>query len=77
MSELHIHNSSTAKDDTHRFVTIKELVNILAISRSSIYAKLNQKSASYDPAFPKPRRLGAASVRWFLPDVYRWLADCV
>ena len=48
-------------DDTSvrdmRIVRMKELTQILGISRSTIYDKLNPKSRRYDPRFPKPLRL--------------------
>ena len=47
-------------DDTSvrdmRIVRMKELTQILGISRSTIYDKLNPKSRRYDPRFPKPLR---------------------
>lgn len=35
-----------------RIVRMKELTQILGISRSTIYDKLNPKSRRYDPRFP-------------------------
>ncbi|WP_374990710.1 helix-turn-helix transcriptional regulator [Enterobacter kobei] len=54
-----------------------ELTTLLGISRSSIYEKLNPKSRYYDADFPKPIRLGAASVGWRSTSVNEWIASRV
>lgn len=41
--------------------------------RSSLYARLNPKSPSFDPTFPVPVRLGAKSVRWRASEVEAWI----
>ncbi|WP_253684687.1 helix-turn-helix transcriptional regulator [Citrobacter freundii] len=48
---------------------------ILGISRSSIYEKLNPKSRYYDADFPRPVRLGAASVGWQSTAVEAWITS--
>lgn len=58
-----------------RILRMAELTNLLGISRSSIYEKLNPKSRYYDADFPKPVRLGAASVGWRSTAIDEWLAS--
>lgn len=58
-----------------RILRMAELTALLGISRSSIYEKLNPKSRYYDSDFPKPIRLGAASVGWRSTSVDEWLAS--
>lgn len=58
-----------------RILRMPELTMILGISRSSIYEKLNPKSRYYDADFPKPVRLGAASVGWRSTAIDEWLAS--
>ena len=68
-------------DDTSvrdmRIVRMKELTQILGISRSTIYDKLNPKSRRYDPRFPKPLRLGSIgttnAVGWPRYSIQDWL----
>ena len=68
-------------DDTSvrdmRIVRMKELTQILGISRSTIYDKLNPKSRRYDPRFPKPLRLGSigttSAVGWPRYSIQDWL----
>lgn len=48
------------------------------LSRSTIYGRLNPKSASYDPDFPKPIELGRGMlnppVGWIEAEVEAWIA---
>ncbi|MGP9767049.1 AlpA family phage regulatory protein [Halomonas sp. AOP13-D3-9] len=52
---------------------MKQMTEKLSISRSSIYEKMNPKSPRFDATFPKPIRLGAASVGWLENQVDEWL----
>lgn len=58
-----------------RILRMAELTTLLGISRSSIYEKLNPKSRYYDADFPKPIRLGTASVGWRSTSVDEWIAS--
>lgn len=58
-----------------RILRMAELTAFLGISRSSIYEKLNPKSRYYDAEFPKPVRLGAASVGWRATAIDEWIAS--
>ncbi|EFA4080515.1 TPA: helix-turn-helix transcriptional regulator [Escherichia coli] len=60
-----------------RILRMADLTALLGISRSSIYEKLNPKSRYYDADFPKPIRLGAASVGWRSTSVDEWIASRV
>ncbi|ELW9549373.1 AlpA family phage regulatory protein [Klebsiella aerogenes] len=63
------------KNQPLRILRMPELTMILGISRSSIYEKLNPKSRYYDAEFPRPVRLGAASVGWPSTDVEAWITS--
>ncbi|EPT6140256.1 helix-turn-helix transcriptional regulator [Salmonella enterica subsp. enterica serovar Newport] len=54
---------------------MRELTKVLGLSRSTIYEKLNPESRYYDETFPKPVRLGAASVGWRSTSVDEWIAS--
>jgi len=43
------------------------------LGRSSIYAKLKKGGPHYDPTFPRPIKLGPASVGWLSDEVEAWL----
>ena len=47
-----------------------------ALSRSSIYARLDEKSKYYDPSFPRPIKLGKGAnppVAWVESEVDAWI----
>jgi prophage regulatory protein len=46
---------------------------VTGISRTSAYGKLDPKSPSYDPAFPRPLKLGSKAVGWRLDELQAWL----
>ncbi|MDI4636700.1 MULTISPECIES: helix-turn-helix transcriptional regulator [Halomonadaceae] len=54
---------------------MKDLIEKLGISRSSIYEMLNSDSPRYDPTFPKPVKLGARSVGWIEGSIDIWLCE--
>lgn len=68
-------NVSAQKTHPLRILRMTELTAILGISRSSIYEKLNPKSRYYDAEFPRPVRLGAASVGWRSTAIDAWIAS--
>lgn len=45
----------------------------LGMCRSSIWAKNNPNSASYDPSFPQRVITGSRSVGWFEHEIDQWL----
>ncbi len=56
-----------------RVFRLSQIVAMVGKSRSSIYAMMNKKSASFDPMFPRPMRLGRRSVGWAMKDIQAWL----
>lgn len=62
------HNSSQIT-----MLRMKHLIMKLGISRSSIYEKINPKSPRYDPAFPKPIKLGSSTVAWVESEIDHWI----
>lgn len=60
-----------------RIVRIAELTKMVGLSRSSIYEKLNPRSRYYDENFPKPVKLGAASVGWLSTAIETWISSKV
>lgn len=67
--------TSELKNQPVRILRMPELTMILGISRSSIYEKLNPKSRYYDADFPRPVRLGIASVGWQSTAVEAWITS--
>lgn len=50
----------------------------VGLRRSALYDKINPKSASFDPSFPKPVHLGStptSPVGWVEAELDAWLAS--
>ena len=52
---------------------LPEVTEFTGVSRSVIYEKLNTKSKSYDPSFPRPIKLSSNAVGWFKHELIQWL----
>ena len=57
----------------YQIFNIKTVIEITAISRSTIYEMINPKSSYYDPNFPKPIRLTETRIGWVSQEVYDWI----
>lgn len=60
----------------HRLLRRKQLEQLLGISRSTIYSRLDPKSKQYDPVFPKPIQLSptSTSVAWIEGEAQAYIA---
>lgn len=52
---------------------LKQVQERLGLGRSTIYDRLNFKSARYDSTFPKPIKLGMAAVGWIEAEINAWV----
>lgn len=64
-----------------RILRRKQLEDLTGLSRTTIYDRLNPKSNTYDPTFPKPVELGVGMknppVGWIESEVETWLQNQV
>lgn len=56
-----------------KILKIDEVLELTSLSRATHFAKLNAKSKSYDPNYPKPIKLGPRSVGYVEQEVIDWL----
>lgn len=54
-------------------IRLPKLIQLLSVSRSTVYLRLNPKSKYYDAYFPKPIRLGVKALGWVLSDVHAYI----
>ena len=52
---------------------LKQVITQTGLSRSTIYDKMNNNSARFDPTFPKQVNLGTGSVGWLESEVVDWI----
>lgn len=55
-------------------IRMKQIAEFLNESRTTIYNRMNPKSKSFDPAFPKRIRLGARSAGILKSELEAWIA---
>lgn len=53
----------------------KQVDTRLGISRSARYDKLNPRSPRFDPTFPKPIKLGSASIGFIQSEIDGWITS--
>ncbi|MGE6287782.1 helix-turn-helix transcriptional regulator [Aeromonas media] len=63
-------NSTTRLE---RILRTPEVLELLGISRSSLYGKINPKAKQFDASFPRPLKLGASSIGWRLSSLMAWI----
>ncbi len=51
----------------------KRTSDVTGVSIAGIYAKMDPKSESHDPSFPRPVRLGAKAVGWKAEEILAWI----
>lgn len=54
---------------------IQQVIDMISLSKSMIYAKMDPKSSSYDPTFPRQISLGSRAVGWYESDIQAWAAS--
>ena len=57
----------------YQVFNIKAVIEITALSRSTIYELINPKSDYYDSSFPKPLHLTQNRIGWISQEIYDWL----
>lgn len=54
-------------------IKLRDVQRVTALSRSSIYCKMNPKDARYDPTFPRPVRIASNAIAWIEEEVQAWI----
>lgn len=54
-------------------IRLKTLLEMLGLSRSTVYLRINPQSKYYDPMFPKSIPLGMKAKGWVLEDVHAYI----
>lgn len=62
---------------SNQIIRLAELKIITGLSRSSLYAKMDLNSSSYDEKFPRRIKLGARAVGWLKGEVDAWLDSMI
>jgi prophage regulatory protein len=60
-----------------RVLRLKHVQERVGLGRSTIYDRMNPKSPRYDATFPKPIKLGIASIGWIEFEIDAWIKSRV
>lgn len=63
--------------EKYSLIRLPVLLKLTGLSKSTVYARLQEGSRYYDPSFPKPVKLSANGriVAWILPEVEKWIEN--
>lgn len=63
---------------THpRVLRLKQVLERVGLSRSTIYDRMNPASPRYDDTFPKPIKIGSSAVGWLESSISQWIESLV
>lgn len=68
--------AKSIENQSIKIVRLRDVIAKTGLARSTIYAKTSPKSASHDPCFPKPIRLGLRTVGWLEEELQSWILSC-
>ena len=63
---------------THpRVLRLKQVLDRVGLSRSTIYDRMNPASPRYDDSFPKPMKIGSSAVGWLESSINKWIESLI
>jgi len=70
-------SESTASENCDRVIRMRQLTEMMSVSRSTIYDWMNPRSPRYDPDFPLPKKLSGSTksvaTGWLEREVQSWM----
>ena len=61
-----------ASSPRHKVIRLPACLEIIGISRSSLFDLTNPNSPRHDPTFPKKLRIGSRAIGWWEHEVLLW-----
>jgi prophage regulatory protein len=79
-NDAHVQEKSVQNTSSHIctdavYMTIKEVMDKLKLSKSTIYAKMQSGNEYYDPTFPKKYLVGDRAKRFKKSEIEAWMAS--
>lgn len=66
---------AVVSNEVTRILRMRHVTAQLGISRSAVYDWMDPKSPRFDNTFPKPIRLGRASIGWLSTDIESFIGS--
>ncbi|MCW8040092.1 helix-turn-helix transcriptional regulator [Acinetobacter entericus] len=57
----------------NQLIGIKDVIQLTVLSRSTIYAMMDQYSPYYDPSFPKSVKISQNRIAWSALEIHQWI----
>ncbi|HHF0783035.1 TPA: AlpA family transcriptional regulator [Pseudomonas aeruginosa] len=61
-------------NNSDRVLRLKQVQEKTGLARSTIYDRLNPRSARFDNSFPKPFKIGLSAVGWLESGIDEWIS---
>lgn len=58
-----------------RVIRLPACLNIIGLSRSTVFDISNPKSPRHDPTFPKKVQIGLRAIGWYEDEIFAWTAS--
>ena len=59
----------------NQLISIKQVVEIVGVARSTIYEMMDENSPYYDPTFPKKVKITQNRIGWSAWEINQWIED--
>ncbi|XBD65962.1 AlpA family phage regulatory protein [Acinetobacter thermotolerans] len=59
--------------EMNQLIDIKKVIELTALSRSTIYAMMDEYSPYYDPTFPKKVKVTQSRIAWSAYEIHQWI----
>lgn len=66
---------SASDHQSYKMFRMKQLVEYIGLSRSTLYDIMDVQSKRYDPTFPSPIKLTEGTVCWLKSEIDCWLSS--
>lgn len=57
----------------NQLIGLKQVIQFTALSRSTIYAMMDEYSPYYDPSFPKSVKISQNRIAWSAYEINQWI----
>jgi len=58
-----------------RVIRLRTCLDIIGLSRSTVFDISSPKSPRFDPTFPKKVRIGMRAIGWYEEEIHAWIAS--
>jgi len=73
---VHIMNAFVGQTfQINQLINIHQVVEIVGVARSTVYAMMDEYSPYYDPTFPKKVKITQNRIGWSAYEIHQWIEN--